>query len=199
MTIADLIIYSRGAKGKPATWNCGKAVIKAPVLNKIVSVVQKAGSDMGSEGKEKLFTTLLTLEGKVGEEFLAVLIQEKVPYLDVVKHVAEYEPQRGRVASIGNKKLVKNLARTLAIKFPYATNKQDVFVELLKFLEQTNNQDAIYAQFKKLADENGCDKNTGMIILRKMTPEGKEKAKEQGKRMGEARAKEKSHVTSNSE
>ena len=194
MAISDTVKYHAGAgNGKPATWTCGTAKMKAPVLKRIVDTITEMGEALSIDLRVNLFNKMMSKDTD-GDAFVEALLAEGFDVVAVIQYVAAHKPTKGRAAAPGSGKsgkILKGFAKALALKFPATMEKQAIFLKLLDFLEKTENQEAIYREFERLATENGHDEATGMINLRKMTPESRNALVERGKKLGEGRAESK--------
>jgi hypothetical protein len=177
MDLSKVLTYTTSKKGVPATWSCGKATISAPKLKAICAGVQALS--ISPEGKSNFFLFQLDKQaGKAGKTFLEALDLKEIPYLEVVSHVLNHQVQKGRAAGTGvgkSGKVVKVLAKAIAMKYPAATSQEVLFMSLLNFIENMDNQEAIYKAFSEMSKKNGTDEK-GMIQLRVMTPEQKKAA-----------------------
>jgi len=176
MAIGDVLKYKAGlAKGKLATWTCGDASIKAPFLKMVANATKDSGADLSTDAGKKVFISLLK-QGTEGKKFLSALDGQNISYADVVDHVVANKVKKGKAGGTGTKnndKINKTLVKVIATKFPITTNKETVFMSLIEYLENTDNQNTLYSQFTTLSETNGHnDKN--MIILR--VPKSKKKA-----------------------
>ena len=190
MDLSKVLNYTTSKKGTPATWSCGKSTISAPKLKTICGGVQALS--ISPEGKSNFFMFQLDKQaGRAGKAFLEQLDLKEIPYLEVVAHVLNHQVQKGRVAGTGagkSGKVVKVLVKAIAMKYPATTTQENVFMSLLNFLENMDNQEAIYKSFQAMATKNGTD-DKGMIQLRVMTPDQKKAAADRmTKRQAEKKA-----------